>query len=308
MMRIVPASLKLHDKQINMIYSMTGYGRGSAVKKNLTAEVEVKTVNSRFLDIYLKVPPSLLNKEYEIREFIRTKIKRGKVSVISQIKMDGLDEELLSVDTDKIRSYMAMLKQIKKTAKLTEKIKLDHLLVNRELFISTNVEYSEDEFLLLKEALEKALNQLLDMKRNEGKELAKDLKKRVGIIEERLNTIESLSESSVKEYFEKLKEKVKALVENIAEYSDRLELEVALIADRAEITEECVRLRSHIKFFVESLDKDDEPGRKLNFLCQEMNREANTITSKSVSTPINHNSVLIKEEIEKIREQIQNIE
>lgn len=291
-----------------MIYSMTGYGRGSAAKKNLTAEVEIKSVNSRFLDLYLKLPPSLLNKEYEIREFIRTKIKRGKISVISQIKQNGLDEEFLAVDKDKVKSYVAMLRELKKASELKDEIKLDHLLLNRELFISTDVEYSEDEFILLKEAMETALEKLLEMKRNEGKELLKDLKKRVQIIEEKLDAIEQESTASVKEYHEKLKERVKNLIENITDYSDRMEMELALIADRAEITEECVRLRAHIKFFMESIEKEDEPGRKLNFLCQEMNREANTISSKSVSTIVNHNSVLIKEEIEKIREQIQNIE
>ena len=98
------------------------------------------------------------------------------------------------------------------------------------------------------------------------------------------------------------------LIENITNYSDRFELELAIIAEKAEITEECVRLRSHLKFFLNSLEKDEEPGRKLNFLCQEMNREANTISAKTVSTSITHSTVFIREEIEKIREQIQNIE
>ena len=101
---------------------------------------------------------------------------------------------------------------------------------------------------------------------------------------------------------------MKLLIEDTTSYNDRLELELAVIAERADITEECIRLRSHLKFFLESIDKDEEPGRKLNFLCQEMNRETNTISSKSISTDIVHNTVLIKEEIEKIREQIQNIE
>jgi uncharacterized protein (TIGR00255 family) len=146
------------------------------------------------------------------------------------------------------------------------------------------------------------------MKKNEGKELSKDLKKRIEIIEEKLSEIEKDSANSVNEYFLKLKEKVKLLLEDVNIDNDRLQMELAIIADKAEITEESVRLKSHIKFFMESLDKDDEPGRKLNFLCQEMNRETNTISSKTISTSITHNTVLIKEEIEKIREQIQNIE
>ena len=146
------------------------------------------------------------------------------------------------------------------------------------------------------------------MRQNEGKELAKDLKRRIKIIDKKVTEIQNESGKSAKSYFDRLKERMQSLVEDITAYSDRLELELALIADKSEITEECVRLRSHLKFFLESMDKDKEPGRKLNFLCQEMNREANTISSKTISTEITHNSVLIKEEIEKIREQIQNIE
>jgi len=292
-----------------MILSMTGYGKGVAANGGLSAEVEVKSVNSRYLDISLKLPSSLLNKEYDVREFIKTKITRGKLSVIIQLKKIEDETEIVPIDKDKLKSYIQLIKEIKKTAKLSEKIKLDHLLLNRDLFTSgNNVEYSEAEFQLIKKALGAALDQLKKMKKNEGLELAKDLKKRILIIENRLNEIEVDYKKAIPEQFEKLKGRVKSMIENISEFSDRLELELAVIADRSEITEECVRLRSHLKFFLESIDKDDDPGRKLNFICQEMNRETNTIASKSISTPVTHNSVLIKEEIEKIREQIQNIE
>lgn len=292
-----------------MILSMTGYGKGVAANGGLSAEVEVKSVNSRYLDISLKLPSSLLNKEYDVREFIKTKITRGKLSVIIQLKKIEDETEIVPIDKDKLKSYIQLIKEIKKTAKLSEKIKLDHLLLNRDLFTSgNNVEYSEVEFQLIKKALGAALDQLKKMKKNEGLELAKDLKKRILIIENRLNEIEVDYKKAIPEQFEKLKGRVKSMIENISEFSDRLELELAVIADRSEITEECVRLRSHLKFFLESIDKDDDPGRKLNFICQEMNRETNTIASKSISTPVTHNSVLIKEEIEKIREQIQNIE
>jgi len=292
-----------------MILSMTGYGKGVAANGGLSAEVEVKSVNSRYLDISLKLPSSLLNKEYDVREFIKTKITRGKLSVIIQLKKIEDETEIVPIDKDKLKSYIQLIKEIKKTAKLSEKIKLDHLLLNRDLFTSgNNVEYSEVEFQLIKKALGAALDQLKKMKKNEGLELAKDLKKRILMIENRLNEIEADYKKAIPEQFEKLKGRVKSMIENITEFSDRLELELAVIADRSEITEECVRLRSHLKFFLESIDKDDDPGRKLNFICQEMNRETNTIASKSISTPVTHNSVLIKEEIEKIREQIQNIE
>jgi len=287
---------------------MTGYGKGVAGDKNYSIEIEVKSVNSRFLDIYMKLPATLLNREYDIREMIKNNISRGKLSVILQLKSIGPENSAAVLDNEKLKSYIASLKQIKKISGITDKLKLEHIVYNRDLFAQNDKEYGEDVLKLIKIALETALNQLKKMRRNEGKELAKDLKRRINIIEEKVNIIQDESGASVNEYFGKLKEKMKGLIEDVTTYTDRLELELALIADKAEITEECVRLKSHLKFFLESMDKDDEPGRKLNFLCQEMNREANTISAKTISTSISHNSVLIKEEIEKIREQIQNIE
>jgi len=291
-----------------MIVSMTGFGKGSAGNKNLSVEAEVKSINSRYLDISLRIPSSLMNKDYDIKEFIKSKIKRGKVSASIQIKRNGLEEDNLALDSDKLKSYLSLLKSIKKAAKISEKVKLEHLLINKDILISTNFSISEVEFSLVTKALEQALGEMISMKKKEGKELSKDLHKRIENIENKLKEIEQEAAQSVQEYFNKFKEKIKVLIENIAQYNDRLELELAIIAEKAEITEECVRLRSHLKFFINSLENDDEPGRKLNFLCQEMNREANTISSKTVSTSITHNTVFIREEIEKIREQIQNIE
>lgn len=291
-----------------MIVSMTGFGKGSIVDKNISIEVELRSVNSRYLDFSLRLPSSLLNKDYEIKEQIKAKVKRGKISASIQIKRNGMEEESLILDTDKLKSYLSFLKTIKKTAKISEKIKLEHLLLNKEILISNNFSISEVEFNLIKEALNQAIDEMVNMKRKEGRELEKDLKQRIENISAKLNEIEKIAQQSVQEYFNKFKEKIKALIENMTMYNDRLELELAIIAEKAEITEECVRLKSHLKFFLNSLEKDDEPGRKLNFLCQEMNREANTIAAKTVSTTITHNTVLIREEIEKIREQIQNIE
>ncbi len=291
-----------------MIVSMTGFGKGRAGNKNLSVEVEVKSVNSRYLDISLRIPSSLMTKDFEIKEFIKSKVKRGKVSSSIQIKRNGLEEDNLALDGEKLKSYLSLLKSIKKTAKISEKVKLEHLLVNRDILISNNFVISDIEYSLVTEALEHALSEMISMKRKEGKELAKDLHKRIENIENKLLEIEREGQQSVQEYFSKFKEKIKLLIENIAQYNDRLELELAIIAEKAEITEECVRLKSHLKFFINSLENDEEPGRKLNFLCQEMNREANTISSKTVSTSITHNTVFIREEIEKIREQIQNIE
>jgi uncharacterized protein (TIGR00255 family) len=287
---------------------MTGYGRGTTSNKNISIEAEVKSINSRYLDIYFRLPSSLQSKEYELREVIKSKLKRGKVTTIIQIKSSGKDADVPVLSKDKLKALIGFLKDIKKAARINEKIKLDHLLSFKELYLSDEFEFGEAEFVLVKEALDKAVKDLLKMKKNEGGELAKDLVARIKSIEEKVNAIENESMKSVNEYFSILKERIKSLVEDVTQYNDRLELELAVIAEKSDITEECVRLKSHLKFFLESIEKEEEPGRKLNFICQEMNREANTISSKSLATEITRNAVLIKEEIERIREQIQNIE
>jgi uncharacterized protein (TIGR00255 family) len=288
---------------------MTGYGKGFAEKGKISAEIEVKSVNSRYLDIFLKLPNSLMNKDYELREIIKSKIKRGKLSVLVQLRVNGQEDELLLLNKEKLKNQLSIIKQVKKAAKLKESIKLEHLLLNKDIYSTSNFSISDAEVLLLKKALNQALEQLLKMKKAEGKELEKDLLERLQEIEKYLTEIEEESKSGgIKEYHDKLRERVKMLLDGQQADKERLELELAIMADKADITEECVRLRSHIKFFIDSLKNDSEPGRKINFICQELNREANTISSKSISTTITHKAVRIKEEIEKIREQIQNIE
>ena len=288
---------------------MTGYGKGTASNGKWQADVEVKSINSRYLEVFLKYPPLLANKEYELRELIKSKIRRGKLNLSIQIKKNGFEDEAVSLDESRLKNYLALIKKIKKSAKITDKIKLDHILMSRDIFSASVEEISESDFEVVKKSILLSLDSLMQMKKNEGNELEKDLKKRVKSIEKYLDLIEKDALPSVGEHFAKFKEKVKNLLEDNSNINnDRLETELAMMAERADITEECVRLRSHIKFLLSSVDKEEDPGRKLNFLCQEMNREANTISAKTLSTVITHNSVHIKEEIERIREQIQNIE
>ena len=291
-----------------MIYSMTGYGKGSSSKNNISAEVEVKSVNSRFFEISLKLPSILSTYDYEIREFIKTRVQRGKLNVVIHFKKDGVENGFLSVDENKLLNQIGLVKKIKKISGLKEEIKLDHLLSGKDIFTMSETELSKAEFEIIKSALNKTIDRLILMKKKEGAELSRDLTSRVEKINKKVSEIEKEFRKSIDDYYGKLKQRITELTSNVEINEDRLNLELALIADRADITEECVRLRSHLKFFKESFKDEKEPGKKLNFLCQEMNRETNTISSKSISTSIIHSSVLIKEEIEKIREQIQNIE
>lgn len=285
---------------------MTGFGKGSAVKNKISADVELKSVNSRFLEIFIKLPPQLSDRDYELREILKSRIKRGKISTIIQFQRN--DNSIATVNDEKLKDYTAFLQKVRKLSKINEKLKLEHLLSNRDIFLSSDSTISEADFDVVKKAFKNAIDELLKMKKNEGEELKKDLSRRIKTIEKKVTSIKNEFKKSVNNYFNKLKVRIKLLTKDTNVDDQRLKLELAMIADKADITEECVRLKSHLKFFIESMNKQPEPGRKLNFLCQELNRETNTISSKSISTSITHKAVLIKEEIEKIREQIQNIE
>ena len=286
---------------------MTGYGRGSAVKNNISTEIELKSVNSRFLEIFLKLPTSLSDRDYEIREIIKSKIQRGKVNGVIQLK-SGAKGEFTKVNKEKLEDYISLLKKLKKTAQINEPLKLEHIISGMDIISSPDTELTDLEFDVVKKALNNAITDLLKMKRNEGIEISNDLTKRIKSIEKKVISIENGFKKNVNGYYKKLRQRLKDLTKENEIDNKRLNIELALIVDKSDLTEECVRLRSHLKFFIESMNKYSRPGKKLNFLCQELNREANTISSKSVSTSITHKAVMIKEEIEKIREQIQNIE
>ncbi len=291
-----------------MISSMTGFGKGSAFHNGTTAEVEIKSVNSRFLEISLKLPKNLQNKEYDVRELIRKKINRGKITLIVQLKKDETEAGKIHLNEENLSSALGFLKELKKKSKVKDDISLNHILMFRDIFFAEETDESEEEFKLIQKSINEALNNLNEMRKREGEELSIDLNKRIKNIEKTVDKIEEASKIDVKEYFEKVKERAKQMLGEISAYNERIELELALLIDKSDVTEECVRLRSHTKFFLDALKNENEVGRKLNFLCQEINREANTIGSKSLSSEISHSTVFIKEELEKIREQVQNIE
>jgi uncharacterized protein (TIGR00255 family) len=194
--------------------------------------------------------------------------------------------------------------------KLHERVKLEHLLTFSDVLEPVDEEETDEtEWELMQESIRQALESLNAMRAQEGSELAADLEKRIRWMDETLNEVEKLSKERIPEERINLHERISELVEDkFVIDQNRLELEIALLVDKLDITEECVRYRSHNKYFLEALNKNEAAGRKLNFLVQEMNREANTIGSKSSDATIAHLIVGLKEELEKIREQLQNIE
>lgn len=291
-----------------MVASMTGFGKGSAVENNVRAEAEVKSFNSRFLDISLKLPKNLYQKEFDLRDIIKKNIERGKITLFMVIKKDGVDNRFGYLDENGLDNAVQLLKKIKEQAGIKEEPTIENLLEVKDLFMSDSAIDPKTEFKLATEALREALNNLNEMRRKEGEELAKDLKARVDGINKTVDKIEKLNKESITEHFEKIKNRASQLLEEFVDNPDRMNTELALLVDKFDVTEECVRLRSHNKMFLQSLENSGEVGRKLNFVSQEMNREINTINSKTVSTEISQIGISVKEELEKIREQLQNIE
>ncbi len=293
-----------------MIQSMTGYGRGECSKKNITAVVELRSVNSRFFEFSSRLPRSLTLRENEIKEIIRSKLARGKISLTAALQSETDGKLPLKVNTPAAKSYYKLLNQLRTSLKLKETVKLEHVLRFSEVFEGgIDEEGVSEEWAVFEESLQLAVKDLQTMRANEGREISKDMIARVEHIQKDLVHIEATSKQRIPEERTRLHERIMQLVsdKNVVD-SQRLELEIALLADKLDVTEECVRFRSHNKFFLNALQNDDAAGRKLNFLIQEMNREANTIGSKSNDTEIAHLVVSIKEELEKIREQLQNIE
>lgn len=291
-----------------MIISMTGYGNAELESKGVFYSVEIRSLNSKFFEVSVKLPKNHSTKENDFREMIKSKVSRGKISLSASIQKKGNVELPLEINKDAVKFLNNLLKTLRKSTGLKEKIKLDHYLKFSEVFQYKEEELSDEEFTNLIRCTETAVENLMDMKLKEGKELEKDIVSRLKQIESFVKEISQIWKSREHEELARLKEKADRLLEGREIAEDRIEMELVFLLDKMDITEECVRLDSHIRFFEEAVQSSDAAGRKLGFLSQEMLREANTIASKSSSADISQLVVKIKEEQEKIREQLFNIE
>lgn len=291
-----------------MISSMTGFGKGIHQVNDIIAEVEIKSLNSRFLDLSVRFPKSQSHNELKFRDIIKKHIKRGKVTVNIFIKKEGCGDKFLEIDNEGLNTALNLINSLKEKTGVKGELTFNDVVQFQNLYFTDSFADPDKEFEIIQVALENALEQLKEMRINEGSSLVNDLRERLNIIEEKLDKIKIQITPSIEDYYNKLKDRAMLLLEDSDKYDDRLRLELALIAEKYDVMEEIVRLGSHISVFNNTLNDEVEVGKKLNFLCQEMNREANTINSKSVSTDISYLALEIKEELERIREQIQNIE
>jgi len=293
-----------------MISSMTGYGHGEVVREGITAMADVRSVNNRFLEIVTRLPQSLLLRENNLKEVVRNKISRGKVNIAITIEHENQEEIPLRINRSAARAYYKLLTELRKSVNIRSPISLEHLLQFSDVIEIQEADLgSEKEWIVAEKALTEALDGLVTMRMNEGAELKNDMVPRIHLLGRLIDEIEQMSLRRIPEERTRLYARVEQLLQDKSVVDkQRLELELVLLADKLDVTEECVRFRSHNKFFLDAIAGDEAVGRKLNFLQQEMNREANTIGSKSSDAEISQKVVKMKEELEKIREQLQNIE
>ena len=293
-----------------MIDSMTGFGRGQAQVGNATANVELRSVNSRYCEVSVRLPRPLSEYESEVQSLIKQAFSRGRISV--QVQVETSSDEILPIelDEDAVRAYSGLLNRLRASAGVAEPLGLDHLLHFSEIFRMPDEpsKASDEMWAAAEEALAAAVIQLRQMRRQEGSALLADLEARIEAIAGQLKLVEERAPFRVEEARSRLRSRLEDLLDDDRLDSDRLEMEIALLADRLDVTEECVRLRSHLELFRQSLNSENPEGRKLNFIAQEINREVNTIGSKSNDAEVAHLAVQMKDELEKIREQVQNVE
>ena len=292
-----------------MIKSMTGFGRCEVLKDSRKFTVELKSVNHRYLDVNIRMPKKLNFFETSIRTLLKSYADRGKVDIF--ITYEDLSQSQVSVKYNAALAadYLKYLTQMAEEFSVDNDVRVSTLSRYPEVF--TMEECSEDEDELwngLKEALEGAFSQFVEMRTKEGERLKEDILLKLDLLSEQIRFIEERSPQIIAEYRTKLEEKMRELLEDTQIDDNRIAAEVILFADKICTDEEVVRLKSHIQHMKETLEESNGIGRKLDFIAQEMNREANTILSQANDLDISNRAISLKTEIEKIREQIQNIE
>ncbi len=291
-----------------MILSMTGYGTGAAQKDDLTVSVEIRTVNHRFLDLHVRLSREYLFLEGEIQQLVRNALDRGRVEV--NVAVQNLSAAAFLVNTNLARGYMEAAERLKQEFNLQDSLDLKTILglpgilQNRETVADSTGILSE----LVKRSTNEALESVLQMRRREGEALRTDMLRNLSSVEESARQIQELSVNSASENMQKIRERLAQLLPQGGIDPQRLAQEAALLADKCDISEEVARLKSHIEQYHALMSGKEKAGKKLDFLLQELQREANTILSKSGNLEVSRNAITIKADIEKLREQVQNVE
>ncbi|MBI3650808.1 MAG: YicC family protein [Acidobacteria bacterium] len=291
-----------------MIKSMTGFGQGSAAGENFKVRVDLRTVNNRFLDIHTRLPQEVSSLEMNLKKQIQAKLSRGRVEMT--IAIEQTRQATFEINRPLVSGYLAALSQAKTEFGLEGDVTIELIAkLPGALQVSQNTSNLDDAFVAgVAEALGQALDSLTAMRMVEGEELARELNTRLDKIESQLPIIEEEAKLLPAMYRERLMKRLQDILKVPQIDETRVAQEVVTLADRSDISEEIARLKSHVLQMRDTLNAEEEVGKRLDFLLQEMNREANTILSKSNDLAISDAAIVIKTEVEKLREQAQNVE
>ncbi|MBW1788571.1 MAG: YicC family protein [Deltaproteobacteria bacterium] len=293
-----------------MIKSMTAYGKGEHLQGNTRFVVELRSLNNRYRDIILRIPRSFQGVEEDVRAMIASGVRRGRVEAVLQQENGGEETAYdLEPNIPLVKAYLKVFDQISDVSGLPREIDMETLCRMNDVITikqrEVDLEAVKTGFL---KALAEALDSLNGMRKAEGRAIETDFLKRLDLLENYAGDVRARAPELVGEYRDRLKQKVDRMLEDVTVDESRLAQEVAFFAERSDITEELVRLESHMVQFREYLQADDAVGRRLDFLIQEMNREVNTLGSKASDPLVSRTVVEMKAELEKLREQIQNVE
>ena len=291
-----------------MIKSMTGYGKGNISENLRNYQVEIKSVNHRYLDISVKMPRVLSYLEEDVKKVISSKVKRGKIDVFVTFENSSTEGKEIKINNEIAKMYINQLKQLAEEENILANIEVTEISKYPDVLSVQNTQDDEQIKKELIEATTIATDKLVQMRQVEGSKMAEDLLKRIEKINQKIEKISELSTGLIEEYVVKFENRIKEILKNQEIDESRLAQEVVIYADKCSIEEEVTRLKSHISQFKELINSDDAVGKKLDFIIQEMNRETNTIGSKANNLEITNGVIDIKTEIENIREQVQNIE
>ena len=291
-----------------MIKSMTGYGKSNLSINSREYQVEIKTVNHRYIDVNIKIPKVISYLEEDVRKLISSKLKRGKIDISIVFENYNKNENNISINTEIAENYIKSFKELAEKQNINANIEVTEIAKLPEVLTVKN-DFNEEQIRIeLLKTLENAVDQLICMRTNEGEKISKDIFDKISQIELKKEEISKLSTGLIEEYVVKLEARIKEILKTDDLDKSRLMQEVVIYADKCSIEEELTRLSSHIEQLRSLIETDEPSGKKMDFIIQEMNRETNTIGSKSNSLEITNRVVDIKTILEDIREQIQNIE
>ncbi|WP_186577524.1 YicC/YloC family endoribonuclease [Aquibacillus kalidii] len=292
-----------------MVSSMTGFGNTAITVKGTNIVVEVRSVNHRFLDISTKIPRSLLVLEDKLKRIVQTFFHRGRVDIYITIEGSGFIEHTVDLNWDLANQYISKLQEVKDRFQLGGEITLEMLAKFEDVFSVKELEQQPDELKEgIMEALTEACQKVQEMRQKEGKKLIDDLVDRVKLVENTVNKLGERRDIVIIEYRDRIKARIEEYINQLDGFQTNVYQDIAILAEKGDITEEVTRLRSHVNQFLKTISQKGAIGRKLDFILQEMHRETNTIGSKSNDVKISELVVVLKSEIEKIKEQIQNVE